>query len=95
MKNWERFKDGDEAVKAHEAEGLALKVTWAMLTWLYMDYIPGEPREDYLRRLAKNRILRAAGYKELAKLDKARKAEKKNRGREATQAEGLARAADI
>lgn len=71
MKNWERFKSGEEAAKAHEEEGLALKVTWAMLKWLYMDYVPDEPRLDYLKRLARENILLSGGYKELARLRKA------------------------
>ena len=79
MKNWERFHNRREALAAHKAEGVVFGCGWGEIEWLYMDYIPDEPRIDYLRRLSMRGILKSDGYKELERL---RKAEPKRRGRQ-------------
>lgn len=70
MKNWERFNNYHEAEEAHAAERVVFGCGWGVLAWLYMDYIPGEPRIDYLKRLRKHSLLKANGFKELEKLEK-------------------------
>ena len=74
MKNWERFKDYQEAREAHAAEKIIFGCGWGELSWLYMDYIPDEPRIDYLRRLDKRSLLKAPGQRELRALEKKGKA---------------------
>ena len=71
MKNWEWFANRHEATKAHAAEKVVFGCGWGELEWLYMDYIPDEPRIDYLRRLVKHGILKSEGHKELKRLEKA------------------------
>ena len=71
MKNWERFANRREALEAHKAEGVVFGCGWGEIEWLYMDYIPDEPRIDYLRRLRERGILKSDGYKELERLRKA------------------------
>ena len=71
MKNWERFHNRREALEAHKAEGVVFGCGWGEIEWLYMDYIPDEPRIDYLRRLRERGILKSDGYKELERLRKA------------------------
>lgn len=71
--NWERFKDRDEAVAAHKKEGVVFGCGWGEIEWLYMEYIPNEPRISYLRRLAERSILKSNGYAELKRLEKAAK----------------------
>ena len=73
IKNWQRFSNRDEATKAHAAEKIVFGCGWGEIEWLYMDYIPDEPRIDYLRRLNKHGILKAEGCKELKRLEKAEK----------------------
>ena len=46
---------------------------WGEIEWLYMEYIPNEPRISYLRRLSKRSILKSNGCAELKKLEKAEK----------------------
>lgn len=70
IKNWERFTNRDEATKAHAAEKIVFGCGWGEIEWLYMDYIPGEPRIDYLRRLSKHGILKSEGHRELKRLEK-------------------------
>ena len=70
MKNWERFKDRHEAELAHAREKVLFGCGWGQLEWLYMEYIPDEPRIDYLRRLSKHSILKSNGFKELRALEK-------------------------
>ena len=77
MKNWERFKNRIEADAAHAAEKIIFGCGWGEIEWLYMDYIPDEPRLDYLRRLEKRHILKNEGYKEIKRLEKAAKELKK------------------
>lgn len=69
--NWERFKGYDEAKAAHEKEGVVFGCGWGEIEWLYMEYIPNEPRISYLRRLDKRHILKSNGYAELKRLEKA------------------------
>lgn len=71
MKNWERFANRREAIEAHKAEGVVFGCGWGEIEWLYMDYIPDEPRIDYLNRLRERAILKGNGYKELERLKKA------------------------
>lgn len=71
MKNWERFANRREALEAHKAEGVVFGCGWGEIEWLYMDYIPDEPRIDYLCRLRKCGILKSDGYRELERLKKA------------------------
>ena len=71
MKNWERFKERHEAELAHAREKIIFGCGWGQIEWLYMDYIPDEPRIDYLRRLDKHGILKSEGHKELKRLEKA------------------------
>jgi len=73
MKNWERFKNRHEALEAHRAEGVVFGCGWGEIEWLYMDYIPDEPRIDYLCRLRDHSILKGIGYRELERLRKAAK----------------------
>lgn len=73
MKNWQRFKERHEAELAHAREKIIFGCGWGQIEWLYMDYIPDEPRIDYLRRLDKHGILKSEGYKELKRLEKAEK----------------------
>jgi hypothetical protein len=73
IKNWQRFSNRDEATKAHAAEKIVFGCGWGEIEWLYMDYIPDEPRIDYLRRLDKHGILKSEGCKELKRLEKAEK----------------------
>jgi hypothetical protein len=73
IKNWQRFANRDEATKAHAAEKIVFGCGWGEIEWLYMDYIPGEPRIDYLRRLSKHGILKSEGHRELKRLEKAEK----------------------
>ena len=73
IKNWQRFNDREEATLAHAREKIIIGCGWGQLEWLYMDYIPGEPRVDYLRRLDKHGILKSEGFKELKRLEKAEK----------------------
>lgn len=73
MKNWERFKNRIEADAAHAAEKIIFGCGWGEIEWLYMDYIPDEPRLDYLRRLEKRHILKSEGYNEIKRLEKAAK----------------------
>ena len=73
IKNWQRFSNRDEATKAHAAEKIVFGCGWGEIEWLYMDYIPDEPRIDYLRRLEKHGILKSEGFKELKRLEKAAK----------------------
>lgn len=79
MKNWERFHNRREALAAHKAEGVIFGCGWGEIEWLYMDYVPDEPRIDYLSRLRERGILKSDGYKELERL---RKAASKRRGRQ-------------
>ena len=72
-KRWELYKDYHEADAARAAEKIIMSVTWAIIGWLYMDVIEGESRLDYLRRCDQLRILKADGYKELKRLEKAAK----------------------
>ena len=72
-KRWELYKDYHEANAARAAEKIIMSVTWAIIGWLYMDVIEGESRLDYLRRCEQLRILKADGYKELKRLEKAAK----------------------
>ena len=74
MKNWERFSERHEAELAHAREKIICGCGWGQIEWLYMDYIPDEPRIDYLRRLDKHGILKSDGHRELKSLIK--KAEK-------------------
>lgn len=69
-KIWERFKNGEEADAAREADGAIMSVKWATLAWLYMDDIPGESRLDFLRRANEAKILKGEGFKEMKKLEK-------------------------
>ena len=71
--NWERFKGRDEAMAAHKKEGVVFGCGWGEIEWLYMEYIPNEPRISYLRRLAKRSILKSNGHAELKRLEKAAK----------------------
>ena len=73
IKNWQRFKERHEAELAHAREKIIFGCGWGQIEWLYMDYIPGEPRVDYLRRLDKHGILKSEGFKELKRLEKAEK----------------------
>lgn len=68
MQNWERFEDRHDAEAAHAAEKVVFGCGWGVLEWLYMDYIPDEPRIDYLLRLRDHGILKAEGFKELRRL---------------------------
>lgn len=70
MKNWKRFNDRHEAELAHAREKVLFGCGWGQLEWLYMEYIPDEPRIDYLRRLSKHSILKSNGFKELRALEK-------------------------
>ena len=70
VKNWERFANRHEALEAHRAEGIVFGCGWGEIEWLYMDYIPDEPRIDYLRRLSMRGILKSNGFKELERLKK-------------------------
>jgi len=79
MKNWERFANRHEATAAHAAEKVVFGCGWGEIEWLYMDYIPDEPRIDYLKRLSKLSILKSEGFKELKRLEKAEKAKKEAR----------------
>lgn len=72
-KRWELYKDYHEADAARAAEKIIMSVTWAIIGWLYMDVIEGESRLDYLRRCEQLRILKADGYREMKKLEKAAK----------------------
>lgn len=72
-KNWQRFKERHEAELAHAREKIIFGCGWGQIEWLYMDYIPDEPRIDYLRRLEKHGILKSEGVKELKRLEKATK----------------------
>ena len=83
MKNWERFANRREALEAHKAEGVVFGCGWGEIEWLYMDYIPDEPRIDYLRRLRERGIITSDGYTELERL---RKAEPKRADRKRTTA---------
>ena len=71
IKNWQRFKGRDEAVAAHKKEGVVFGCGWGEIEWLYMDYLPDEPRIGYLKRLERHGILKSNGYAELKKLEKA------------------------
>ena len=71
MKNWERFQDRSTAIEAHKAEKIVFGCGWGEIEWLYMDYIPGEPRMDYLIRLREHGILKGNGYAELRRVMKA------------------------
>lgn len=73
MKNWERFTNRYEAMDALTEEKIVFSCSWGKIQWLYMDYIPNEPRIDYLRRLAENGVLKSNGYKELKRLTKKEK----------------------
>ena len=73
IKNWQRFKERHEAELAHAREKIIFGCGWGQIEWLYMDYIPDEPRIDYLRRLEKHCILKSEGFKELKRLEKAAK----------------------
>ena len=75
MKNWERFSGRKEALEAHRNEGIVFGCGWGEIEWLYMDYIPDEPRIDYLKRLRGRCILKSDGYRELARLEKMAKKE--------------------
>lgn len=75
MKRWELYKDYHEAEAARAAEKVIMSVTWAFITWLYMDVIKGESRLDYLRRCEELRILKQDGYREMKKLEKESKKE--------------------
>lgn len=83
MKNWERFKNRHEALEAHKAEGIVFGCGWGEIEWLYMDYIPDEPRIDYLCRLSKRGILKSNGFKELERLKKDERKQKRQKGVEA------------
>lgn len=72
-KRWELYKDYHEADAARAAEKIICSVTWAIIGWLYMDVIEGESRLDYLRRCEQLRILKADGYREMKRLEKAAK----------------------
>ena len=72
-KRWELYKDYHEADSARAAEKIICSVTWAIIGWLYMDVIEGESRLDYLRRCEQLRILKADGYREMKRLEKAAK----------------------
>ena len=71
--NWERFKNRDEAMTAHKKEGVVFGCGWGEIEWLYMEYVPNEPRISYLRRLDKLGILKSNGCAELKRLEKAEK----------------------
>ena len=74
-KRWELYKDCHEAEAARAAEKVIMSVTWAFVSWLYMDVIEGESRLDYLRRCEELRILKQDGYREMKKLEKEAKKE--------------------
>lgn len=74
-RNFERFRNDLEAadyISTHEcgANGHIMSFTWANIRWLYMEYIEGESRLDYLKRCKGAGILNATGYKEIQKLEK-------------------------
>ena len=71
--NWERFKGRDEAMAAHKKEGVVFGCGWGEIEWLYMEYIPNEPRISYLRRLAERSILKSNGHAELKRLENSAK----------------------
>ena len=79
MKNWQRFKDWNEAYNYYldHLTPTCTRMDWGVGSWLYLDYIEGESRLDLLRRLDKahcgGTILTAVGRKELARLEKAAK----------------------
>lgn len=66
----DRFKTAEEANAAHERERVLMVVDWAKIKWLYMKYIEGESRLDYLKRCRAAGILKSDGYKELKRLEK-------------------------
>ena len=71
MKNWDRFANWDEAVEAFDREcgGAILRCNWNGIgDWMYMDFIEGESRLDFLKRCDN---LTAEGRKEIARLEKA------------------------
>ena len=77
MKNWERFKEWNEACQ-HYREKMPPALTvmeWGLGQWMYMEHIEGESRLDFLRRCYKTSpmILTAKGVKELKKLEKEQK----------------------
>ena len=65
------FHNRREALEAHKAEGIVFGCGWGEIEWLYMDYVPDEPRIDYLSRLRERGILKSDGYRELERLKKA------------------------
>lgn len=71
--NWERFANHHEAIAAHKKEGVVFGCGWGEIEWLYMEYIPNEPRISYLRRLARRSILKSNGHAELKRLENAAK----------------------
>ena len=73
VKNWQRFNSREEAMAAHKKEGVVFSCGWGEIEWLYMDYLPDEPRIGYLKRLERHFILRSNGYAELKKREKAAK----------------------
>lgn len=76
MKNWERFKDWNEAWQYYEAHCVPAltRMEWGRGSWLYMEHIEGESRVDFLRRCGKayrgSSILTQVGSKELKRLEK-------------------------
>lgn len=88
MKNWERFRDWSEAWQFFEESCVPAltRMEWGRGSWLYMDYIPGESRLDFLRRCnvahRGGSILTAVGTKELKRLEKlvAKEVQDVNRG---------------
>lgn len=71
MKMWERFDNWQEAVDYFDRNvaGAVTKASWSGIgNWLYMEYVEGESRLDFLKRC---QWLTAAGRKEVAKLEKA------------------------
>jgi hypothetical protein len=73
MKNWERFCNWDDAVEAFNREcgGAVIRCNWYGIgDWMYMDFIEGESRLDFLKRCTH---LTAEGRKEITRLEKAEK----------------------
>ena len=76
IKNWERFNSWNEAYSTILDEGLlpirGQGAARDVLVWMFMDYIPGERRIDYLRRLKQEGILNPKGGGELNRRERKR-----------------------
>lgn len=76
IKNWERFNSWNEAYSTILDEGLlpirGQRAAPDVLVWMFMDYIPGERRIDYLRRLKQEGILNPKGCGELNRRERKR-----------------------